>query len=339
MAQSAEIGGKLAPEWVARAGHFESGVGKGERLLRRAIVAGFGLAGLVFGGLPYLAARRILYPVNAQPLPHGLDELRLENGIPAEYVEFEARDSGRLSGWFVQAPADSDHPAACVLLVYGYGGYKEQMIGYAQMMHNSGFATFMADMQGSGLRRGAPVTLGYKERWDLMDAVRYVRSRPDVDPERIGVLGISMGAATALLAAEEDQSIKVIVADSSYANLTDMIQPGLRAFVGAPAAMLAPLIVRYAETMLGMRSSDVRPEEAAAKLGNRPLFIIHGADDSLTNPESAQRIYDAASGPKELWVVPECGHSLGPVVSPEEYRRRIADFIWAAFGGRRNSAN
>jgi uncharacterized protein len=291
-------------------------------------VAGLGLAGVLLGGFPVWAAHRILYPVHAMPAPHELDKtVALENGIEGEYIEFDARDGKKLSGWFVPAPEAIAKPWPTILLVYGYGGYKEQMVGYAQMLHNSGFATFMFDMQGSGLRRGEPVTLGYKERWDMMDAAQYVRSRDDVDTERIGALGISMGAATALLAAEEDPSIKAIVADSSYADLSDMIQPGLRAFLGVPGSLFAPLIVRLAETMLGMKSSQVQPVVSAERLGDRPLFVIHGADDSLTNAQAAHRIYAAASGPKELWVIPDCEHSRGPVVSPEEYSSRIETFL------------
>jgi dipeptidyl aminopeptidase/acylaminoacyl peptidase len=286
---------------------------------------------LVLGGFPWWAARRILYPISPQPLPHGLDQvLSIENGIEAEYVEFEARDGNRLSGWFVPAPDGVEKPWATILLVYGYGGFKEQMVGYAQMLHDAGFATFMFDMQGSGLRRGEPVTLGHKERWDTMDAAQYLRSRSDVDGNKIGALGVSMGAATALMAAEQDNTIKAIVADSSYASLTDMVQPGLRTFVGSHAALFAPLIVWFAETMLGMKSSEVQPVVSASRLGDRPLFVIHGADDPLTDPRSADKIFSAASGPKEMWVIPDCGHSLGPLVSPLEYKERISDFLQRA---------
>jgi fermentation-respiration switch protein FrsA (DUF1100 family) len=300
---------------------------------RRLAVAGAGLAGILLGGFPVWAAHRILYPVHAQPLPHGLEgSLTIENGVGAEYVEFDGRDGGRLSGWFVPPPAELPAPWPTVLLVYGYGSYKEQMAGYAQLVHDAGFASLMFDMRGSGLRRDEPVTLGYKERWDMLDAARYLRGRSDVDANRIGALGVSMGAATALLAAEADPTIRAIVADSAYARLQDMVQPGLRTFIGTPATLFAPLIVRLAETMLGMKSSQVQPAVAASKLGDRALFVIHGADDPLTNPKSASEIFSAASGPKELWMIPACGHAQGPAVSPDEYKSRIASFLTRYLG-------
>jgi uncharacterized protein len=326
-----------AIEALAEAAKPRRGVTPSDRLRKRLAVATLGLAGLVFGWFPYWAARRVMYPVLYEAVPAGAEEgleIVLSSGAVPEYVVFEARDGGKLSGWFVPGPDRSEMPWPCVLLVYGYGGYKEQMAYYAEMVHEGGFATFMFDMQGSGLRRGAPVSLGHKERWDFLDAVRYARSRPDVDNERLGVLGVSMGAATALLGVEDEPSIKAVVADSSYANLMDMVQPGLRTFVGSPAALLAPLIVRFAETMIGIKARDIRPERAAARLGNRPLLVIHGADDVLTDPRSADRIYAAASGPKELWVVPNCGHARGPEVAHDEYKRRVNKFFQRTLGFR-----
>lgn len=299
------------------------------KLARGGALAGLGLAGLVFGGLPLLAVRRILYPTWAEQYyktSGGKLELDVVDVKP-EYVVFDARDGKQLSGWFVHAPAWVSQPWPVVLLVYGYGGFKEQMAGYAKIIHEGGFATFMFDMSGSGLRSGEPVTFGYKEQWDMLDAAAYLRTRPDVDLTRMGALGISMGAATALLAAAEDPGIKAIVSDSSYADLFGMVRPGVSAFVGPRAIFLAPFIVRIAETMLGMKAGSVRPDHAAASLGDRPLLIIHGDCDSLTDPNSAQRLYDAASGPKELWVVPECGHAYAPVAAPDEYKRRVNEFF------------
>jgi fermentation-respiration switch protein FrsA (DUF1100 family) len=300
-----------------------NGQGLWHRLLGAFSLAGLG--GLVLGALPMVAAKRLLHPVSGEP-PTNDGVGLIDVAVPPERVEYMARDGKPLGGWFIPAPEGTPKPWRCVLFAYGYGGYKEQMHEYAKMVHEGGFAALMFDMRGSGLRRGEPVTLGYNERWDLMDAVRYVQSRPDIDPERIGVFGVSMGGAVALMAAAEEPGIKALVTDSAYANISDMIKPGIVAFIGKVALPFAPLIVRYAESMMGVRAEDIRPEKAAARLGDRPLFVIHGLDDALTNPHSAHKIYDAAKGPKELWLLPECGHGCAPSVAPQEYKRRINDF-------------
>jgi dipeptidyl aminopeptidase/acylaminoacyl peptidase len=297
---------------------------------RALALAGLGLAGLVLGGFPYWAARRVMYPAFEEAMPAGTHiplDIELSSDAVPEYVVFGGHDGLERSGWFVPGPDARKKPWACVLLLYGYGGYKEQMAYYAKMLHEAGFACFMFDMQGSGMLRGLPVTMGFKERWDTLDAVEYLATREDVDSGRIGALGVSMGAATALMAAEVEPRIRAVVSDSSYADLNDMVQPGLRAFVGPPATFFAPLILRWAEQMVGMKAGEVHPEASAARMGDRPVFVIHGADDQLTDARSAPRIYAAASGPKELWVVPDCGHARAPEVAHDEYVRRVSAFF------------
>lgn len=316
----ASIAGK-GPDRARRGGLLNSVGGKGAML-------GAGLLGVLLGGLPFLAARALLYPRWAAENEKSMGgKLDLDLEVQPEYVKFTGRDGKAIGGWFVPAPPGTPEPWPCVLLIYGYGGFKEQMAGYARSIYEGGFATFMFDMSGSGLLKGQPVTFGFRERYNALDAANYLRTRPDVDPERLGVLGVSMGAATALLAAEADPGIKAIVSDSSYADLFGMVKPGIGAFVGPRAVMVAPLIVRYAELMVGMRSAAVRPDLAAETLGDRALFVIHGDSDPLTDPNSAQRLYEAASGPKELWIVPDCGHAYAPVVAPDEYKRRVNEFF------------
>lgn len=325
--ERASISDELRGRVGTGAGSKRQGLVPG-RLARGAALAGLGLAALVFGGFPLMAARRIIYPTWSDEYYRATSG-KLELDLPAqpEYVVFEGRDGKPLSGWFVPAPPEVAKPWPVVMLAYGYGGFKEQMAGYARSIHEGGFATFLFDMSGSGLRKGEPVTFGYKERWQMMDAANCLRSRDDVDATRIGALGVSMGGAATLLAAAEDPGIKAVVADSSYADLFGMVRPGISAFISPRALFLAPMIVRCAEAMLGMKSGEVRPDEAAARLGDRPLFVIHGDCDSLTDPHSAHRLYEAASGPRELWVVPECGHAYAPILAPDEYKQRVNGFF------------
>src|SRR5262245_57497924 len=302
-----------------------NGTGQGMPVVRfTAGLLGLGLAGVMLGGFPIWAARRVLYPVSLDNAPSGEEAvLDVAPDVRPERVEFTSLSGHQLEGWFVPGPDPERAPWPTILLVYGYGGYKEQMASYARLLRRGGFATFTFDMEGSGLRRGRPGTLGAGGKLDFLGAAQYLRSRPDVDSERLGALGVSMGAATVLLAAVEDPGIKALVSDSSYADLRDMIRPGLHAFVGHASVLIAPLIVRYAETMIGAKASDIVPAYAASRLGNRALLIIHGAEDGLVAPRSAQQLYEAASGPKELWLIPECGHASGPDVAEAEYERRV----------------
>jgi uncharacterized protein len=303
--------------------------GAKSRIKSAALAAGAGIGAIVFAGFPVWAARRILYPASLEPV-HAALELPEGVTLPAEPVRFTSARGHDLGGWFVPGPDDVPPPWPTILLVQGYAGYKEQMATYAHAVREGGFASLMFDMEGSGLRRGQAVTLGFQERYDVLGAFGYLRSRRDVDHERIGILGVSMGAATALLAAAEEPAIKAIVSDSSYADIERMIQPGLHAFLGPFALPFAPLILWHAERMVGAGPSEIVPENAAAQLGDRPLFIIHGETDPLISVDNAYRLQKAASGPTELWIVPDCVHAQAPAVAAEEYTTRVNSFFQSA---------
>src|SRR5438552_6743670 len=117
---------------------------RGERsTLGRALrLLGLTLAGLALTGFPVWAARRILYPLSLRSLPEALgEELDIEEGALPEKVEFASLDGHQLGGWFVPGPDPKAAPWPTVLLVHGYGGWKEQMAVYARTLRAGGFAT------------------------------------------------------------------------------------------------------------------------------------------------------------------------------------------------------
>jgi fermentation-respiration switch protein FrsA (DUF1100 family) len=79
--------------------------------------------------------------------------------------------------------------------------------------------------------------------------------------------------------------------------------------------------------MIGAKTSDIVPRRAAAALGDRPVMVIHGLDDTLVHPDSAYKIFAELPGPKELWMVPDCTHGQAPAVAPEEYKARVNGFF------------
>ncbi len=169
-------------------------------------------------------------------------------------------------------------------------------------------------------------TIGYREAGDIGAAVAWLRARPELDGRRIGVAGISMGAAATILAAAEQPDIAAVCADSSFATLRDAAA-GLRQFHRLPAFPFAPLIVRFGELLTRASIGLNRPIDAVAAIAPRPLLLIHGADDRLIPLDNARALYEAAGQPKELWVLPELGHASAFVLATDEYLRRLDRFF------------
>jgi dipeptidyl aminopeptidase/acylaminoacyl peptidase len=212
-------------------------------------------------------------------------------------------------------------------------------VKYAPAFHERGYNVLMFDFRGHGQSEGQHVSMGYYERQDLLGAVDYLRSR---GIDRVGVLGFSMGGAVAMATAPRTEAIRAVVSDGGFARLLDTIAAGVRergpssrsgqGLSGFLASLVGHLILWLMGLRLGCSPSEADPIRWVDKIAPRALFIIHGALDPFVTVEQARQLYAAASGPKEIWIVPEAGHRQADRHHPEEYRHRVLAFFdqWLA---------
>ena len=138
-------------------------------------------------------------------------------GMAYEKVEFLSRDGISLFGWYLP-----DNSKGTIILVHGHGGKGISMVYHASALVSKGYSVLMYDQRAHGSSEGDICTAGWREVEDLLGAVDYLKTRADVNPERIGVLGISMGGLAALLAAAREHDIRAVVAEGpSAASLDD----------------------------------------------------------------------------------------------------------------------
>lgn len=149
-----------------------------------------------------------------------------EAGLPFEDVAFEAADGVGLRGWFI--PREGEGPGPVVLFVHGWlwnrlGNIAGQVpiddrdvdfLPATRALHDAGFGVLLFDLRHHGESDAGPKPLSYGplEASDFVGAVRYLRSRPDVDGERIGAIGTSMGGNIALYGTPQCQPIRAILA-------------------------------------------------------------------------------------------------------------------------------
>jgi pimeloyl-ACP methyl ester carboxylesterase len=189
-----------------------------------------------------------------------------------------------------------------------------------------GFNVLMFDLHGCGESDGNTVSGGYYEKDDLKGAVAYVRQR---GYEKIGVLGFSLGAVSALLAAAEDTEIDAVVADSSYADLNDIMEPEFAKRTKAPKIFLRPILFMI-KIIYGVDFTAIRPVEVVAKIAPRPILFIHGEADDMIPVEHARRLLEASQNPANiLWIVPG-GHTSAYHDYPIEFIDRVTSFFNAA---------
>jgi pimeloyl-ACP methyl ester carboxylesterase len=197
------------------------------------------------------------------------------------------------------------------------------MLDIAARLVSHGYNVLMFDLRGHGESDGSQISGGYFEKKDVLGAVNYVRQR---SINRIGVLSFSMGAASSLMAAAETQDILALVADSSYADLEEIIDYQFSIRSNLPEFFI-PLILFMAKTLYGIDFRAVKPVEAIKNI-SCPVFIIVGGRDDTVSIDQAQREFEASNNPlSRMWVLPESEHTRCYDCRPEEYVEKIEAFF------------
>ena len=291
---------------------------RGKRLLwwSATVMVALGIA--VIGAVGWVGSERALHPGY-----HHYDwSLSTFPDLRPEPVQVKAGDGAVLAGRFFRGPR-----RALIVLASGYGDTQDQMLSIAEFLHGAGYSVLTYNSRARATSGGEYVTLGVREQGDLVCVVESAAHRSDVDPQRIGALGISMGGATAILAAAQDQRIRAVVDDSGFSDAPRVIAASFEHFIHLPAFPFAPVTIAIADLRAGINVNRVRPMDVIARISPRPLLIIHDADDTVVPADNSLRNYAAAREPKQLWLVPGSGHGNAHTTAKAEYERRVTAFF------------
>ena len=268
------------------------------------------------------------------PLVRGL--LLIQRGgagtLPAlsfahDEVSFAASDGVRLVGTFVPA----EGARASVVLVHGFKNTRADMADYAGFLHDAGYAVLLYDSRGCGDSAGT-FGAGAAEDRDVRGAVSFVKDAARAGSAHVFVLGVSLGAGNALLAAARDRRIDGVVADSSWADERVQLERMSTLQAGPLSLPLLGYEPSLVDALVGARLEDARPRDEIARIAPRPLLLIHSADDqNATTPlADARALFEAAGGPKTMWIAPRGGHAGAFGANRDEYVRRVLSFLGEA---------
>ena len=274
-------------------------------------------AGALVGGVGWLASTRVTRPASGSfetpPAPEHL---------PREPVTLTSADGTALAAWFM--PGVRREP---ILLLHGYSATKREMLHHAAFLSAAGHPLLLLDLRCCGESDGRAVTFGGREREDAAAALAYLRARPDVDGERIGVLGLSLGGALALLAAADCPGVRAVVSESSFRNLRTVVHRNFRYATRLPAFLFAPLTIWLVERRWGVRAARVAPEREIGALQDCAVLLIHSEKDDVVGVEDAHALFNAARDPKELWVIPDAEHAMAYLTEQDAYAERVKRFF------------
>lgn len=270
-------------------------------------------------------------PIQEIPKGEGFDEYReqmLENinillETPYERVTVCSHDGLKLAGKFYEG-----HPGApLILFFHGYRSTAERDgSGGFQLCREKGWHILMPDQRAHGESGGDTITFGVRERMDCLAWARYAARRMGPDTP-IFLWGISMGAATVLMAADLPlpEMVRGIVADCGYDTPAGILKETIR-------RRRWPLFPLYPFTALGARwfgGFSVAETSAldCVKRARLPILLVHGEADRVVPCAMAWSLRDACSSQVELLTVPGAGHGISWYVDMPAYQKALLRFM------------
>jgi alpha-beta hydrolase superfamily lysophospholipase len=251
--------------------------------------------------------------------------------VHARRDEFDVRasDGVVLRGWKVR-PAKPN--GAWVLAFHGVADNRVGVIGHAEFLLRAGYGVVMMDARAHGASDGPIATYGWLERNDTRAIVDALEANER--PAHLFALGESMGAGIALQSAAVEPRLEAVVAEASFANLTEAAYDyaGMRRFPWLGKTLLAPgawMMVYRGQRLAGFPAGEVSPEKSVAARAF-PVLLICDTDDVALPCRHTRMIYAAARGPKQMWVVPGAYHTAALGYQPAEFRRRVLAFYDSA---------
>lgn len=224
--------------------------------------------------------------------------------LDARDVELTAVDGARLRGWFLPSRARDGAAQPVVVVLHGWGSAAEDLLPAAPVLLEAGLSLLFVDARGHGRSDATEFMSMPRFAEDLEAAVAWVRARPDVDADRIAVVGHSVGAGAALLAASRDRGIAAVVSIASMAHPREMISRSFRRR-RAPRALVRAVLETIEHT-IGARFDDFAPITTIARI-EVPVLVLHGLSDRTVPTHDARRLAD--TGPTAtLRFVPGADH-------------------------------
>lgn len=288
---------------------------------------GAGLGAFLAVALVVMVERNIFSVITeSAPAP---SKVEIPSNLPfsVNEITFLSEDGLRMAGWYV--PPET---GALVILLHGYSVNRTAMIWHAEQLTKAGYGVLMYDERASGESEGEYRSYGWEDPRDVGGALAFLNGKSEIDPEKIGIAGCSIGGQIALQGAAYYPQIEAVWADGpSTIRAQDISKPTnpIYALLIAANYML--------DWMFEVKLDIEAPApmiEIIDDIAPRPIMLVGGGTSMpITGSEGDHlQLYKQYAGENaELWVIPEAVHCDGPVRRPDEYAARMVEFFDKAF--------
>lgn len=278
------------------------------------------VATVVFTALVLLIVGPAVLATNVPPTELG--DTPADLGLEAQDVTIRTEDGVDIAGWYV--PSTN---GAAVVARHGSGSTRSNVLPEAEVLARHGYGVLLVDARGHGESDGDAMDFGWNGDADTTAATRWLDARPEVDGDRIGVFGSSMGGEEAIGAAAVDPLIRAVVAEGVTGRIAEdkawySDRYGARGWVQEQ-------IERLQYGLADLLTAADRPTSLrdAIRAADDTRFLLITAGDLADEGHAAADLAAAGGDRVEVWTVEGAGHTDGLAVSPEEWERRVVGFL------------
>ena len=287
------------------------------------------ITGLIIGSIIYEEASML--PAYSHPRTNQrlLQALKYgDNDLKKETVTIESRYGYPLSATFIPNP----EPATKTLVfLHGFMENRTMGLNYLDLYLQSGFNLLLIDLRAHGESGGDSVTWGNLEKYDLDQWITWVNQR--IPNGTIGVHGISMGAATALMHAELNENNKRVafyVADSAYSDFETLLELQVNRFLYSTNLEIPKILLQYANIVSYFHSRSTFQQASPLKAVRNvttPILYLHGEGDQLVPAAMSVELQKATKGPSEVFLFANSTHGSAIFDYQKLYKKLVRNFI------------
>ena len=235
-------------------------------------------------------------------------------------LSFTDRSGGEHEGWLLLGLRG----APVIILCHGYDSNRSDLLSLGSILRDNHFNVYLFNFHGPKAKESLS-NLGPRQASDLIAAIETVTKQPDVNPNRVGLFGTSVGGYAALVAAESNPKVKALVVDTTYSTPERMFDSQIDRLLGGSSGLFR--VLTEAEFHLAsMGSESYAMPDNLPKLANIPKLFISGRD----NPALAamtEALYDQAPQPKQLLVMEHSESGLAVEAEKKEYENQVLNFF------------
>lgn len=245
-------------------------------------------------------------------------------GLDYDDVTLTTSGGERRAAWYVESTN-----RAAVVLLHGAGSTRSNVLDEAAVLSEHGFGVLMLDARGHGDSEGRAMDFGWWGDTDIAAATTFLAARPDVDPDRIGAVGMSMGGEEAIGATATNDTIRAVVSEGATGRMAG--DDGWLSDRFGFRGLLQEQIEKAQDWVTAALTTAPRPtslrDAVSATTTNATRYLLIAAGEVATETDASEYIRRAAPDRVDTWTVEGSAHTDGLTTAPDEWERRVIGFL------------